>query len=318
MSNKEEIINKLSKIEEERKMLEESLKKIKDIESETKRKIEEEQYVLDAYKFCYYIISSNKYSVDMFKRYFEKAMSIKNMINENIPISENKSIMFLHEVIRHGFYGLIGYLIEKGADVNAVNSDGYTPLMIFGLFGETDSVRYLLGCDKLFDWKTDDKGNYHEVCVAENKNKVNTEIRKDGKPALYFASQRCDVKLIRILHKIGARMVDMFDEDNDSFVIVFVKNMYILKKSYSEFTNLIEKLRYDNFRYEHYIYLKINANEKYSALDLVVMNKDYGLFEYIKKTVIDIDIKYPKSVDFRIIERAEKKLFEETINSCGN
>jgi len=124
MSNKEEIINKLSKIEEERKKLEDELKKVED-----------EDIVKSNVLKCIKIINSkNIDDEDLFGKYFniafDKDEKILDKFHDYEKLNTYTYYNFLLEAISHGKPNIVLFLINKGANPNITKGKYHpTPLI---------------------------------------------------------------------------------------------------------------------------------------------------------------------------------------------
>lgn len=64
-------------------------------------------------------------------------------------------------VAQHGFLDVVTYLVEEGANVNAINKDGLTSQMIADRKGHLDVTKYL--AEKMDQQAADEKGNSNRV-----------------------------------------------------------------------------------------------------------------------------------------------------------
>jgi len=210
MSNKEEIINKLSKIEGERKILEEELKKV---ESNDINK-------------CFAIIfSKNFHSLRIFKKYFNSSFIKDNKVDLellNKPhtyVDENKYCI-LHEAVKNNKEDIVLFLVNNGADQNLINPEGYTPLMYSAMYNFDIKCKiaiYLTVQPNTFDrtvygslfYKASIEGNYLFCFAGQISPKITAdlEIKKDTVSALILASVHLNFSMVFYLCNIGANML---------------------------------------------------------------------------------------------------------------
>jgi len=304
MSNKVDIIKKIEEIEIERKRLEENLKKLE----EEQKKYEDEEKAKNLYVACYAILTSNYYHSELFKEYFEKAMSFKNMINENIKISENKSIMFLHEAIKIGFSTMVDYFISKGADVNAINSDGYSPLILAIELNVSQCIFDSLFGDKLrlvYNEKLGEKNIWIKSVQIKNNNGINLEFRKDGKTALHYSAKMVSYASITVLHHLGANMDSVDESTGKSFLEIYVEELLTYKND-ALFSKLYFSLKNDG--YDKVIEkLFENSSGGMYLIEQVANKGNCDVFKGIKDKITDTD-SYDKYKS--IIDGAEEILIE--------
>jgi len=320
MSNKEEIINKLSKIEndmieknkkevidEERKKLKESfvrhrkqneklklrrienedkkkleieLLKIKELEIEMK-KIEDEKRAPDMYKHCYDILTSDNFDFKLFKQNFDIAMSMKNMINESFESKNGKSIIFLHESINYSRNEVSKYLISNGANINLVNPEGYTPLMLCAINNNSNLFCYIINpIENFFETYISTRRFSRDYNLYKYAEKVNLKIEKDGKSAIDFASENLNIYMIRMIHVLLYQNIECYQEYNGRFLYIFLENMYS-KKNNSDTFNLLVKYLSDDASVSYlcqYIYrylLHPKMGDDNPIIKLLVKNNAY-------------------------------------------
>jgi ankyrin repeat protein len=112
---------------------------------------------------------------------------------------KSKSILMIGAA-KKGNVKLIEELLEKGANVNAANMNGWTALMMASKNGHTEAVKLLL----------------------EKGAKVNA-VEKDGRRALLFASKSGHIEVVKLLLEKGAK-VNAIDHDGYTALMMASRN----------------------------------------------------------------------------------------------
>lgn len=108
-----------------------------------------------------------------------------------------------------GYLENVKFLISKGANVNYVDKDGYTALIIASSRGNLEIVKYLIS--KGAEIEATDKVNTNKVEIQDNiaieaGAGKDSYVGKDGKTALMEASRRGHLDVIKYLVSKGANI----------------------------------------------------------------------------------------------------------------
>jgi len=106
----------------------------------------------------------------------------------------------LHSAARYGAFSVCGYLIEKGANVNAKDEGGNTPLHLAAMYGHEDVAGLLANSDGDINALNDDGSSPLSLAAAYGtpgtiglllSKKADSRIRdKDGNTVLHLVSQK--------------------------------------------------------------------------------------------------------------------------------
>lgn len=113
----------------------------------------------------------------------KRQILVSQRVLDEFTINDN-----LHQAIKNGNIDEAKSLIEKGANVNAMDKDGYTPLHLASINGHTEVVKYLF----------------------ENGANVNAK-NSNGNTPLHYASMNGYKEVVELLLKNGATKTDLND-----------------------------------------------------------------------------------------------------------
>jgi ankyrin repeat protein len=150
------------------------------------------------------------------KDYFQKKeleTIRQNIIRNQSVVGTGYGLALIHAFARRGRTSIVKLLLEKGTDVDALDSDGMTVLICAVIFGHEEMVRLLL--ENGADIEISSKGNTALIAAAMQNGEhivrqlldhgAEIEAKNDaGYTALHIASAHAYVKVVQLLLDAGA------------------------------------------------------------------------------------------------------------------
>lgn len=198
----------------------------------------------------------------------------------NSTTVKNLATKDLHDACSKRNKGLFEYLIESGADVNHINKEGHTPLMIACQKGDSKTAKLLIknGARVDFQFKKNSTALMHAIksknidlinLILKNTKNINFE-NNDGDTALIMAVQNDDSKIASLLIEAGARIDQLTSAGESALSVACECNL----PEMLDF--LIGKLghfnRNDNNFLSHYPLKTIIENGNTEAMSVLLKN----------------------------------------------
>eukprot|EP00124_Ichthyophonus_hoferi_P006080 Ihof_evm1s1184 gene=Ihof_evmTU1s1184 len=132
-----------------------------------------------------------------------------------MSLDKDERLCALHLAVCAGNLEVVSYLVEKGADINARDIHGYTPVIFAAKFGHVLVLHYLIqsGCDLYLEdedgatalaWAAD-KGQGQSVRYLVEVCKMNINlVDREGMTALHWAAFKNRIEVVQILLSLEA------------------------------------------------------------------------------------------------------------------
>lgn len=224
--------------------------------------------------------------------------------NSDINSSQNVEIMSsichpLHEYCFEGNFNKVELLLDRGADINMVNTDQHTPLHVASLAGKANIVELLLNRNADVDGVSittgfdDDQINDPEILLKKYTCVNRNESRRQTSP-LHYACMKGHEEIAKLLLDRGANFNSKNSDGNTALHVAIIHNH----------VHIVELLL------SRGVGISITNDDSHSAIHIASFEGRYKTVELLLNNGIDIDTCTDRNSDTALILASSRGHFE--------
>nr|CAD7205019.1 unnamed protein product [Timema douglasi] len=239
---------------------------------------------------------------------------LRNGYNVNAPV-DNIGSSLLHLAADYGHLNIVKCLVDKGADINQPNREGFDPLHVATRSGHLEVVQFLVGLKQNFKESlgehkilliASENGHTHIVNYLLDLIDVNT-VDSEGCTALHAAVRGGQLEVVQLLVKRNAHInckdvhgytaLKYCVRDGRLDVLEFlVKNKGDINQSDENQVNLLHHAsragQLDSVKYLLSLGIDINSRDRlgFTALHHAIRNSNLHIVTYLTEANADVNL----------------------------